>query len=79
MAAIAFGVGLSGLVMNIMRIATIGAGLAARGQSDGKSVSLLDTLIFYAINCIFQLIACSLYFVEKRQPLARYVNEKVWE
>lgn len=69
--AVALGMGLSGILMNIIRLIIISI-----GSKDDEN-PFANTLAFYLVNSTFNLTAAGMYFVEQRNPLAKWVNTKV--
>ena len=71
MGALALGMGLSGICMNVVRIILIYIG--ERRELD----HFVSTMEFYFLNTIIQLIAATMYFVELKNRQAVHVNTQV--
>ena len=71
MSALSFGIGLSGILVNIIRILTIFVGLQFEDLDP-----FYPTIVFVAIIVFINFCSASMYFVEKKNKYAIYVNKK---
>ena len=67
--------GLSGILMNLIRMILIYIG--DQTKTSGDDDPFINTLAFYIVNAVFNLISASMYFVERKNQIAKYVNSKV--
>lgn len=70
MGAIAIGMGVAGILMNIINIVIIFIGQHNKDASDSDVTTFMSTLIYYLINAVLNLMAASLYYIEKNNLLA---------
>ena len=71
MSAVAFGIGLSGIFVNFIRIATIAVGIQFENLDP-----FYPTIAFLGIILFINFCAAAMYFVEKQNKYAKEVNKK---
>lgn len=72
---VSFGMGLAGVVMNFGRIFIIWIG--QKSQQNDEQSRYLNALAFYLFQTVFQIAALAMLCVERRNPLALHVNERI--
>ena len=73
MSAVALGIGLSGILVNLMRILTIFVG------QQFKFDDFYSTVAFVAVIAIVNFTSATMYFVEKKNEYAKFINKKAAE
>jgi hypothetical protein len=69
LAAVSFGTGLSGILINLLQAIILVIELHIGTSAGG---SFIATLVFYSIAALFLMIASLLYFVERTNHYSRY-------
>ena len=71
MSAVALGIGLSGILVNIMRIITIFV-----GQQMNLDDPFYPTITFVGVVAVINFTSAMMYFVEKKNEYAIYINKR---
>lgn len=74
MSAVALGIGLSGILVNLMRIITIFI-----GQQMKLDDKFYPTIAFVAVIAVVNFTSATMYFVEKKNEYAKAINKKAAE
>ena len=71
MGAVQFGVGISGILVNVIRIIIIYIGLHSKKVDEDP---FMNNFVFYLVTTACLIVSASMYFIERSSPYAKHYN-----